>query len=93
MVDESKARETSLESEIRKMREIIEQERNKSMVDEATIRRLEMELEKKLKEAKKKEDDFLKAADTIQRTENEINYLKDQLEEERRKSLADQSKI
>ena len=38
MIDESKARETSLESEIRKMRDLIDQERNKSMVDEANER-------------------------------------------------------
>ena len=52
------------------MRDIIDQERNKSMVDEATIRRLELELNKKLEQAEKKEREFIKAAETIQRTEN-----------------------
>ena len=35
----------------------------------------------------------MKAAETIQRTENEINFLKDELENERRKSQADQARI
>jgi chromosome segregation ATPase len=63
------------------------------MADEATIKKLEKELLKKAEEAKKKQDEFYEAADKIKLTENEINFLKDELENERRKSTADQGRI
>jgi hypothetical protein len=40
------------------------------MVDEATIKKLERELEKKVREANQKQDEFYKAAEKIQLTEN-----------------------
>lgn len=36
---------------------------------------------------------FYEAAEKIKLTENEINFLKDQLENQRRKSTVDQGKI
>lgn len=63
------------------------------MADEATIKKLEKELLKKAEEAKKKQDEFYEAADKIKLTENEINFLKDELENERRKTTADQGRI
>lgn len=63
------------------------------MADEATIKKLEKELLKKAEEAKRKQDEFYEAADKIKLTENEINFLKDELENERRKSTADQGRI
>jgi hypothetical protein len=41
IADGEKARKTSLESEIRALKEQIDKERKKSMVDEATIAKLE----------------------------------------------------
>ena len=63
------------------------------MADEATIKKLEKELLKKAEKKKKKQDEFYEAADKIKLTENEINFLKDELENERRKSTADQGRI
>jgi hypothetical protein len=40
MIDGEKARNTSLESEIRALKDEIDKERKKSMVDEATIKKL-----------------------------------------------------
>lgn len=48
---------------------------------------------RRLKKQKKKQDEFYEAADKIKLTENEINFLKDELENERRKSTADQGRI
>ena len=43
-IEGEKARNTSLEGEIRALKDEIDQERKKSMVDEATIKKLEREL-------------------------------------------------
>ena len=40
-----------------------------------------------------KQDQFYKAAEKIKLTENQIDFLKDQLDAERRKSTADQNRI
>lgn len=48
----------------------IENERKKSVADEATIKKLEKELDKKIKEANKKQDEFYQVAEKIQLTEN-----------------------
>jgi len=40
------------------LRDELEKERKKSLVDEATIRKLEIELKKKVDEANKKQDQF-----------------------------------
>ena len=68
-------------------------ERKKSLADEATIRKLEIELKKKNDEGNRKQEQFYKAAETIQLTENEINFLKGELDNERRKSSVDQNRI
>lgn len=75
------------------MKDEIDKERKKSMVDEATIRKLEKDLQKKQEEANRKQDEFYKAAEKMKLTENEIEFLKDELENERRKSTADQNRI
>jgi hypothetical protein len=54
---------------------------------------LESELKRKVEEANRKQDQFYEVAEKIKLTENEINFLKDELENERRKSTVDQNKI
>lgn len=62
---------------MRAIRDELDNERKKSLADEATIRKLEQELERKMKEANRKQDEFYEAAEKIKLTENEMNFLKD----------------
>ncbi len=50
-------------------------------------------MKRKVEEANRKQDQFYEVAEKIKLTENEINFLKDELENERRKSTVDQNKI
>lgn len=63
------------------------------MVDEATIKKLQKQLAKKQEEANRRQDEFYKAAEKVKLTENEIEFLKEELDNERRKSTADQNRI
>lgn len=78
---------------MRNLANVLDGERKKSLADEATIRKLDNELKKKTEEANKKQEQFYKAAETIKLTENEIGFLKGELENERRKSSVDQNRI
>lgn len=50
MIEESKRRHTSLESEIRAIQDELEKERKKSMLDEATIKKLDALLKRRIQE-------------------------------------------
>jgi hypothetical protein len=50
-------------------------------------------LKKKTEDANRKQEQFYKAAETLKLTENEINFLKGELDNERRKSSVDQNRI
>ena len=50
LIEESKRRHTSLESEIRAIQDELEKERKKSMLDEATIKKLETLLKRRVQE-------------------------------------------
>lgn len=50
-------------------------------------------LKKKVIELDKKQEDFEKAAQKIQTTEEELNFLRNEVENERRKSTVDQNKL
>ena len=63
------------------------------MADQATIRKLENDLKKKNDEANRKQEQFYKAAEQIKLTENEINFLRGELDNERRKSTVDQNRL
>jgi len=70
MLQEKDARTSNLENDIEGLRDELEKERKKSLVDEATIRKLEIELKKKVDEANRKQDQFYEAAEKIKLTEN-----------------------
>lgn len=57
----------------------LEGERKKSLADEATLKKLEIELKKKTEEANKKQEHFYGATEKIKLTENEINFLRNEL--------------
>ena len=63
------------------------------MADEATIKKLESDLKRKNDEANKKQEQFYNAAESIKLTENEIDFLRGELDNERRKSSVDQNRI
>lgn len=50
-------------------------------------------MKKKTEDANRKQEQFYKAAETLKLTENEINFLKGELDNERRKSSVDQNRI
>ena len=75
------------------IQEELEKERNKSLVDEATIRKLEEMLSKRVQELDSRHNDMEQAAEKIQVAEEELNFLKNQLDNERRKSTVDQNKL
>lgn len=54
---------------------------------------MEIELKRKTEEANKKQEHFYGATEKIKLTENEINFLRNELEQERRKSSVDQNRI
>lgn len=54
----------------------MEKERNKSLVDEATIRKLEEMLRKRVQELDSRHNDMEQAAEKIQVAEEELNFLK-----------------
>jgi hypothetical protein len=54
----------------------LEKERNKSLVDEATIRKLEEMLRKRVQELDSRHNDMEQAAEKIQIAEEELNFLK-----------------
>lgn len=58
MLQDKDARNSNLQNDIEGLRDQLEKERKKSLVDEATIRKLEIELKKKVDEANKKQDQF-----------------------------------
>lgn len=58
MLQDKDARNSNLQNDIEGLRDELEKERKKSLVDEATIRKLEIELKKKVDEANKKQDQF-----------------------------------
>ena len=53
---------------MRAIREQLDSERKKSLVDEATIRKLEQQLDRKMKEANRKQEEFYEVAQKIQLT-------------------------
>jgi peptidoglycan hydrolase CwlO-like protein len=93
IIDESKQKETSLETDLRDLANALDGERKKSLADEATIRKLETEYKKKTEEANRKQEQFYKAAEAIKLTENEIGFLRGELDNERRKSSVDQNRL
>ena len=93
IIDEDKKKESSLEGDLRNFSNALDGERKKSLADEATIRKLEADLKRKTDEANKKQEHFYKAAEEIKLTENEINFLRGELDNERRKSTVDQNRI
>ena len=93
LIQDKDARNSNLENDIEAIRNELDSERKKSLVDEATIRKLETELKRKVEEANRKQEQFYDAAEKIKLTENEIHFLKDELENERRKSTVDQNRI
>lgn len=92
-IEDGNRRNTSLESEIKNLMNDLDNERRKSMLDEEKIGKLEDVLAKKLAEAQKKDDDLRKLADKVNLTNNEVNFLKDKLDDERRKSQLDLAQI
>jgi hypothetical protein len=70
MLQEKDSRNSNLENDIEDIRRELESERKKSLVDEATIRKLEGELKRKVEEANRKQDQFYEAAEKIKLTEN-----------------------
>lgn len=68
MLQDKDARNSNLQNDIDGLRDELEKERKKSLVDEATIRKLEIELKKKVDEANKKQDQFYLAAEKIKLT-------------------------
>lgn len=68
------------------MRTEIEKERNKSMADEATIRKLEGILKEKLKQIEGNNN-------TRQKNDDAISELRQLLDDERRKSMLDEGKV
>lgn len=93
IIDEHKSKDNALEDDLRNLASALDGERKKSLADEATIRKLENDLKKKNDEANRKQEQFYKAAEQVNLTENEINFLKGELEQERRKSTVDQNRI
>lgn len=93
IIDEHKTKDNALEDDLRNLASALDGERKKSLADEATIRKLENDLKKKNDEANRKQEQFYKAAEQVNLTENEINFLKGELEQERRKSTVDQNRI
>lgn len=63
------------------------------MADEATIRKLEDLLQRRLQELDQKNEEFEQAAHKIQVTEEELNFLRNEVENERRKSTVDQNRL
>jgi chromosome segregation ATPase len=63
------------------------------LADEATIKKLETMLQRKIKELDEKNNDFEQAAHKIQVTEEELNFLRNEVENERRKSTVDQNRV
>ena len=68
MLQDKDARNSNLQNDIDGLRDELEKERKKSLVDEATIRKLEIELKKKIDESNKKQDQFYEAAEKIKLT-------------------------
>jgi len=62
IIDEGKNKTNALEADLQNIAEILEGERKKSLVDEATIRRLQADLKKKTDDANKHQEQFYKAA-------------------------------
>lgn len=68
-----------MENEIRDIQDALERERNKSLADEAAIKKLEDLLKKKVIDLETKQEEFEKAALKIQATEEELNFLKNEV--------------
>lgn len=93
IIDETKNKTNSLENNLRNLASALEGERKKSLADEATLKKLQAELKKKTEQANRKQEQFYGAAQKIKLTENQINFLREQLDKERRKSSVDQNRI
>lgn len=59
----------------------------------ATIQKLEKLLQKRVQELDQKNEEFERAAHKIQVTEEELNFLRNEVENERRKSTVDQNRL
>lgn len=68
LLQDKDSRNSNLENDIEGLRDELEKERKKSLVDENTIRKLEVELKKKIDESNKKQDQFYEAAEKIKLT-------------------------
>ena len=70
LLQDKDSRTSNLENDIEGLRNELQSERKKSLVDESTIRKLENELKRKVQEANRKQDQFYEAAQKIKLTEN-----------------------
>lgn len=68
LLQDKDSRTSNLENDIEGLRNELQNERKKSLADEATIRKLDTELKKKIDEANKKQDQFYEAAEKIKLT-------------------------
>jgi hypothetical protein len=71
----------------------LDNERRKSMQDEATIKKLEQELASKIKLANDHHNKYLELARKSEAGDEEIKFLKAEIDKERRKSSADETLI
>jgi hypothetical protein len=81
------------DNEIRDIKDAIEEERRKSMVDERKLSELAKMLDQKIKLANEMNGQVAVYAKKEAEDEEAINFLKEEIEKERRKSSADQGLI
>jgi hypothetical protein len=81
------------DTDIHNLKDAIEEERRKSMVDERKLSEMQRLLDEKVKLANEMNGQMAVYAKKEQEDEQAINFLKEEIEKERRKSSADQGLI
>ena len=81
------------DNDIQDIRDAIEEERRKSMVDERKLSEMQKILDQKVKLANELNGQMAVYAKKEEEDEEAIRFLKDEIEKERRKSQADQGMI
>lgn len=78
---------------VQELRQLLDEERRKSMVDEGRVKEIQKVLNEKIKEANdynKKISDMARKSDM---NDEEVRFLKDEIDKERRKSTADENLV
>lgn len=93
IIDENNKKKSRTDNEIHELKDLIEAERRKSMADEQKLVELTRMLDAKVKLSNDQYDRIADMTRKSERDEEEITFLRQEIDKERRKSNADEATI